>query len=48
MKILLIDFLIKYLIWVNLMILGNFLLFDWLWSKLGQATITSGSLTVRT
>ena len=34
----------KNFIWVNLIFLGHFLLLDWVWSKLIQATVTSGSL----
>ena len=34
----------KNLIWRNLIILGHFLLFDWMCSKLIQATVTNGSL----
>ena len=37
-------FLRKNLIWDNLIFLGHFLLFDWVWSKLIQATDTIGSL----
>ena len=37
-------FLRKNLIWGNLSFLGQFLLFDWAWSKLIQATVTIGSL----
>ena len=37
-------FLRKNLIWGNLIFLGHFLLFDWAWSKLNQATVTIGSL----
>ena len=37
-------FLRKNLIWGNLIFLGHFLLFDWVWSKLSQATATIGSL----
>ena len=34
----------KKIIWGNLIFLGHFLLFDWAWSKLSQATVTIGSL----
>ena len=34
----------KNFIWGNLIFLGHFLLFDWAWSKLSQATVTIGSL----
>ena len=34
----------KNLIWGNLIFLGHFILFDWAWSKLIQATVTIGSL----
>ena len=38
-------FLIINLIWVNLIFLSHFLLFDWVWSKLSsQATVTIRSL----
>ena len=38
-------FLRKNLIWDNLIFLGHFLMFDWVWSKLSQAaTVTIGSL----
>ena len=29
----------KKIIWGNLIFLGHFLLFDWAWSKLSQATV---------
>ena len=38
MKILLVVFLRKNLIWGNLIFIGHFLMFDW--SKLSQATVT--------
>ena len=44
MKILLVAFREKNLIWSNLIFLGHFLLFDWAWSKLIQATVTTESL----
>ena len=34
----------KSLIWVNLIFSGHFLMFDWVWSKQNQVTITIGSL----
>ena len=34
----------KNLLWSNLIFLGHFLLFVWVWSKLSHATITIGSL----
>ena len=37
-------FLRKNLIWDNLIFSGLFLMFDWVWSKLSQATVTIGSL----
>ena len=37
----------KNFIWGNLIFLGHFLLFEWAWLKLSQATVTTGSL-VRT
>ena len=37
----------KNFIWGNLIFLGDFLLFEWAWLKLSQATVTTGSL-VRT
>ena len=37
-------FLRKTLIWGNLIFSGHSLMFDWVWSKLSQATITIGSL----
>ena len=37
-------FLRKNLIWGNLIFSGHFLMFDWVWSKLSQATVTIGSL----
>ena len=37
-------FLRKNFIWGNLIFFGHFLLFDWAWSKLSQATVTTGSL----
>ena len=37
----------KKFIWGNLIFLGDFLLFEWAWLKLSQATVTTGSL-VRT
>ena len=37
-------FLRENLIWDNLIISGHFLMFDWVWSKLSQATVTIGSL----
>ena len=40
MKILLVVFREKNLIWGNLIFLGHFLLFDGMWSKLIQATVT--------
>ena len=40
-------FLRKKFIWGNWISLGHFLLFDWAWLKLSQATVTIGSL-VRT
>ena len=33
----------KKFIWTNVIFLGYFLLFDWAWSKLSQATVTIGS-----
>ena len=42
-KILLVVFK-KNFIWGNLVFLGYFLLFDWAWSKLSQATVSIGSL----
>ena len=39
-----ICFLRKNLIWINLIFLCHFLMFDWVWSKLSQATFTIGSL----
>ena len=44
MKILLVAFREKNLIWSNLIFLGHFLLFDGAWSKLIQATVTTESL----
>ena len=44
MKILLVVFQEKNVIWGSLIFLGHFLLFDWAWSKLSQATVTIGSL----
>ena len=35
-----IVFLIKSFIWGNLILLGHFLLFDWMWSKSSQFTVT--------
>ena len=40
MEILLVVFPKKKLIWGNLIFLGHFLLFDWTWLKLSQATLT--------
>ena len=37
-------FLRKNFIWGNVIFLGHFLLFDWAWSKMSQATVTTGSL----
>ena len=37
-------FLRKNLIWDNLVFSDDFLMFDWVWSKLSQATVTIGSL----
>ena len=37
-------FLRKNLIWDNLTFPGHFLMFDWVWPKLSQATVTIGSL----
>ena len=34
----------KSFIWGNLIFLGHFLLFDWAWLELSQATVTIGSL----
>ena len=42
MKILLVVFLRKSLIWGNLIFIGHFLMSDW--SKLSQATVSIGSL----
>ena len=39
MKILLVVFQEKNVIWGSLIFLGHFLLFDWAWSKLSQATV---------
>ena len=44
MKILLVVFREKHFIWSNLIFLGHSLLFDWVWSKMSQATVTTGSL----
>ena len=44
MNILLVVFQEKNLIWGNLTFLGHFLMFNWTWSKLIQATVTIGSL----
>ena len=44
MKILLVVFSRNKFIWDNLIFLGYFLLFDWAWLKLSQATVTIGSL----
>ena len=45
MKVLLVFFFSrKNFILGNLIFLGPFLLFDWAWSKLSQATVTIGSL----
>ena len=43
-KAFLVCFLKKDLIWGNLIFSGHFLMFDWVWSKLSQATVTIGSL----
>ena len=37
-------FLRKNLIWGNLIFSVHFLMFDWVWSKLSQTTVTIGSL----
>ena len=44
MKILLVVFQEKNVIWGSLIFLGHFLLFDWAWSKLSQATAAIESL----
>ena len=44
MKILLVAFWGKKLIWGNFIFSGHFLMFYWVWSKLSQATVTIGSL----
>ena len=46
-KILLVVFLIKSFIWGNLILLGHFLLFDWMWSKSSQVTVTIRYLNSR-
>ena len=43
-KILLIVFQEKKIIWGIFIFLAHFLLFDWAWLKLNQATVTIGSL----
>ena len=40
-------FLRKSLIWSNLIFLGHFLMFDWVWSKLRQFTVIIGSLNTQ-
>ena len=40
-------FLRKTLIWGNLIFSGHSLMFDWVWSKLSQATVTIGSLEIQ-
>ena len=40
-------FLRKSLIWSNLIFLSNFLMFDWVWSKLRQFTVIIGSLNTQ-
>ena len=47
MKILLVVFLRKNLIWDNLIFLGYFSMFNRVWSKLSQATVTIGSLNTQ-
>ena len=37
-------FLRKNLFWGNLIFSSHFIMFDWVWSKLSQATVTIGSL----
>ena len=44
MKIFLVVFLRKNLFWGNLIFSTHFLMFDWMWSKLSQATVPIGSL----
>ena len=48
MKILLVVFREKHFIWGSLIFLGHSLLFDWVWSKLSQATVTMGSFMITT
>ena len=38
------SFLRKNLFWGNLIFSSHFLIFDWVWSKSSQATVTIGSL----
>ena len=42
-----IVFLIKSFIWGNLILLGHFLLFDWMWSKSSQVTVNIRYLNSR-
>ena len=38
------GFLSKNIFWCNLIFSSHFLMFDWVWSKLSQVTVTVGSL----